>query len=241
MLIKRLLCVLLLSLFLGFGSAATNSHSSEVALPCRVGQQAPAIGFWTWAANTHVKVYTRNSDFNADQMSYLMAALAKWNDVSEQTRAGVRFEYQGNTTEELQCEKCLTIMRGVVFDKSQRHVTQLNAFSLHHDQLISYATIIVDRKLTNAKALLKALAHELGHNLGLLDCYTCKQKSTVMNQFKVINKADDMGGPTPCDIAQVKEAYRELKIHVRPSPAHRDFDDGEDPVDDDTPIVIPHP
>jgi predicted Zn-dependent protease len=174
-------------------------------------------------------------------MSYLMAALAKWNDVSDQTGAGVKFEYQGNTSEELNCEKCLTIMRGDVFDKTRRHVTQLNAFSLHHDQLISYATIIVDRKLTNAKALLKALAHELGHNLGLLDCYSCKQKSTVMNQFKVINKADDMGGPTQCDIAQVKEAYRELKIHVRPSPANRDFDDGEEPVDDDTPIVIPHP
>ena len=238
---KKLASLVLLALFVAFGTAATNPHSPETVVPCRVGQQAAPIGFWTWAANTHVKVYTHESDFNSEQMSYLMSALSKWNDVSDQTGAGVKFEYQGNTSEELHCDKCLTIMRGTVFDKSQRHVTQLNAFSIHHDQLISYAIIVVDRKLTNPKALLKALAHELGHNLGLLDCYTCKQKSTVMNQFKVINKADDMGGPTPCDVAQVREAYRELKIHVRPSPANRDFDDGEEPEDDDTPIIVPHP
>jgi hypothetical protein len=172
----------------------------------------------------------------------LIAALKNWNSVSEQTGSGVQFDYKGNTATELSCEGCLTIMRGVVFDKAQRHVTQLKAFSVRHDQVVSYATIIIDNKLTSQRALQKALAHELGHNFGLLDCYTCKQKSTVMNQFKVINKSDDVAGPMPCDIAQVKEAYRELKVHVRPSPLDRDLiDEGEEPVDDDTPIIIPRP
>jgi hypothetical protein len=162
--------------------------------------------------------------------------------VADQTGSGVKFEYQGSTERELSCESCLTVMRGPVFDKARRHATELRAYSLRHDQIISYATIIVDPVLTNPKALRDALAHELGHNLGLLDCYTCKQKSTLMSQFKVINVPNDMAAPSSCDIAQVKQAYQELKVRVRPSPPKRNtIDEGEEPVDDDTPIVIPKP
>jgi hypothetical protein len=86
------------------------------------------------------------------------------------------------------------------------------------------------------------VAHELGHNFGLLDCFTCKKKSTLMNQLKVMNVPNDMATPTACDIAQVREAYNELKVRVRPSPPNRNLiDDGEEPVDDDTPVVIPKP
>ena len=133
-------------------------------------------------------------------------------------------------------------MRGSVFDKTKRHVTELRAVSLHRDQIINYAAIVVDFKLTNPKALGDALAHEIGHNFGLFDCYTCREKSTVMNQFKAVNVPNDMATPTPCDIAQVREAYKELRVHVRPSPTNRgQIDEGEEPVDDDTPIVVPKP
>jgi hypothetical protein len=51
-----------------------------------------------------------------------------------------------------------------------------------------------------------------------------------------------MAKPTPCDIAQVRQAYQELKVRIRPSPSSRNrIDEGEEPVDDDTPIVIPKP
>ncbi len=61
-----------------------------------------------------------------------------------------------------------------------------------------------------------------------------------MNQFKAMNVPNDMAVPTACDIAQVREAYKELKVRVRPSPPNR-IDEGEEPVDDDTPIIIPKP
>jgi hypothetical protein len=60
-----------------------------------------------------------------------------------------------------------------------------------------------------------------------------------MNQFKVINEPNNMPAPTSCDIAQVREAYKELRIRVRPSPTF--IDQGEEPEDDDTPIIIPNP
>jgi hypothetical protein len=135
-------------------------------------------------------------------------------------------------------------MRGPVFDKTRRHATELRAFSVRHNQIINYGAIVIDPKLTNPKALRDAVAHELGHNLGLLDCFTCKRKSTVMNQLKAMNVSNDTDGPTSCDVAQVRQAYAELKVRVRPSPANIHAlaeDEGEEPVDDDTPIVIPKP
>lgn len=237
--LKLTVAAIFLSLVMGLGFLDSSTQSATVAVPCRVGQQAPAIGFWTWAANAHVKVFIVSADFKTEEVPYLLTALKNWNSVSEATGSGVKFEYQGSATQQVSCANCLTVMRGSVFDKSKRHATALFAFSVGHDQIITYASIVIDPVLMNPQALLDALAHELGHNFGLLDCFTCKKKSTLMNQFRVVNEPNNMATPTPCDIAQVREAYKELKVRVRPSPTF--LDKGEDPSDDDTPIVIPKP
>jgi hypothetical protein len=237
--VKIILSVFLILLV--FGTNARNASSKPPA-PCRIGEQAPPIGFWTWAANARVKVYILTADFKPDDLPYLRKALDNWNSTSGTNGSGVTFEYQGPTLKELTCANCLTLMRGPVFDKSRRHATELRAFSMRHDQIINYAAIVIDPSLTNQKALMDAVAHELGHNLGLLDCYTCKKKSTLMNQFKALNVPNDMAVPTPCDVAQVRAAYNELKVRVRPSPPNRNMiDQGEEPVEDDTPIVVPKP
>jgi hypothetical protein len=240
--VKLTLSLILLSLPFAFGVRDARTQTAKAFVPCRVGHQAPPIGFWTWAAGAHVKVYILSGDFKTDEIPYLLAALKNWNSALQTTVSGVKFEYQGSTKQQLSCENCLTIMRGKVFDNTRRHATELRAFSLYHDQIISYAAIVVDQRLINPEALLDAVAHELGHNFGLLDCYTCKKKSTLMNQFKAMNVPNDMAVPTTCDIAQVSEAYKELKVRVRPSPPKlTSIDEGEEPVDDDTPIVIPKP
>jgi hypothetical protein len=216
---------------------------TPVVASCRVGVQAPAFGFWTWAPFSTVKVYILTADFQPDELSFLLAPLHSWNSALEATGSGVKFVYLGATSVPLYCEKCLTIMRGRVFDKTRRHATELRTYSAHRDQIMTYASIVIDPMVTNPKALTNAIAHELGHNLGLLDCFTCKQKSTVMNQFKVVNVSNDMEGPTTCDIAQVRVAYKELALRVRPSPQPGQLlqDEGEEPIDDDTPIIVPKP
>ena len=62
-----------------------------------------------------------------------------------------------------------------------------------------------------------------------------------MGKFKEINVANNMAQPTACDIAQVRQAYAELKLRVRPSPLGLLEDEGEEPVDDDTPVIVPKP
>lgn len=236
--LKPIVFLLLISLTAPAFRAA-NSQTETGLTHCVVGKQAAAIGFWTWGTNVSVKVYTVSADFKVDEIPYLLTALNNWNNVSAATGSGVKLDYQGSTTQQLKCVNCLTIMRGRVFDKNKRHATALTAFSADHDQIITYATIVIDPILTNPRAILDALAHELGHNFGLLDCFTCKKKSTLMNQFKVINEPNNIPAPTSCDIAQVRAAYEELKVRVRPSPTL--LDQGEEPEDDDTPIIIPHP
>lgn len=209
--------------------------------PCQVGRNAAGIGFWTWPAAAHVKVYVRMKDFRQDEVPYLLSPLEKWNSVSEMTGSGVKFEYAGATAEQLDCQRCLTIMRGQVFDKRKRHVTETRAYSVHRDQLITYASIVIDPSLTSLRALSNAVTHELGHNLGLLDCYGCRKNTTLMGGFTALNVANDLDAPSSCDIDQVRQAYVELKMRIRPSPVLAKIDEGEEPVDDDTPIIVPKP
>jgi len=237
--LRLLILGLLLTIASLFSSGV--AFSEEPVLPCRVGKDAPQIGFWTWPSQTQVSVYISSVDFKDKEIPYLTKALDKWNDVSDLTGSGVRFKYAGGTTELVNRENSITIIRGEVFDTKRRHVTELRAFSLNNNQLISYAVVVIDPKLTNLKALTEALGHELGHNLGLLDCYNCKAKSTLMGKFERINVANNLSQPTPCDIAQVKQAYAELRVRVRPSPGNLTDDEGEEPVDDDTPIIVPKP
>lgn len=210
--------------------------------PCKVGKDAPGFGFWTWAPGSTIKIYILASDFDSSELPYLLKPVQNWNAVVEATGSRVTFDYAGSTAVPRYCENCLTIMRGPVFDRVKRHATELRAYSARDNQIMTWAHIVIDPLLTNPKAITNAVAHELGHNFGLVDCYGCEHKSTVMNQFDSLNQPNDMERPTPCDIAQVKAAYKKLAVHIRPARMKDEIvDEGEEPVDDDTPIVIRKP
>lgn len=209
---------------------------------CKVGVDAPPAGFFTWVPESRIKVYVVGSDFEDTHLAFLLAPLSHWNAVSESTGSNVKFEYKGTTGAPLYCENCLTIKRGQVFDKSKRHLTELRIYSARA-RLLTWATIVIDPLLTSPKTLTNAVAHELGHSFGLLDCYSCRQKSTVMIQFKTVNTSNEMDGPTACDVAEVKRAYRVLAAQLKqlPKPKPSVVDEGEEPAEDDTPVVVPKP
>lgn len=238
---NRVLLAFVVSL-MSLNTIELQAQTPSPSVQCKVGRQATGFGFWTWRRNANVKVYVVAADFKRDEIPYLLKPLQNWTAVSETTTSGVSFEYHGTVLQQRFCENCLTLMRGTVFDKSRRHATELRAYSAQNDQLLTYAAIVIDPALTNVKALTNAIAHELGHTLGLLDCYTCKEKTTVMSQFRAMNVSNEMEGPSFCDVAQVRAAYQELTIRVGPSPANTgSSDEGEEPIDDDTPVVIRKP
>lgn len=227
------------------GLALLMFFATTLSIPaqCRVGVSAAPVGFWTWAPESKIKVYIVESDFKPEEVSYLLAPLESWNSVAAMTGAEVKFSYQGLTATPLHCENCLTIERGEVFDNSKRHLTELQAYSARRNKIMTWATIVIDPRLTNPRTLTNALVHELGHSFGLLDCYSCKQDSTVMVQFKSVNVANDMDHPSACDVAQVKFSYQAVVAELRKTPPEKQIvvDEGEEPVDDDTPVVIRKP
>lgn len=209
---------------------------------CKVGVQAPGVGFWTWAPGSEIRVYALARDFENSELPRLLAAVNAWNAVSVSTGSNIKLEYKGLTVELLHCENCLTIRRERVFDKSRRHLTRLAAYSAAQNRIITWAHILVDPLLTNPKTLTNAVAHELGHSFGLLDCYSCRARSTVMVQFKDINVSNGMEEPSACDLTQVRTVYQSLAVEVRQNrPKPIVDDEGEEPVEDDTPIIVRKP
>ena len=209
---------------------------------CKVGVEAPTVGFFMWAPGSTIKVYVVRGDFEDTYLPYLIEPISAWNAISESSGSKVKFEYKGRTEAPLYCENCLTMKRGQVFDKSKRHLTELKIYSAR-DSILTWGTIVIDPLLTNPKALTNAVAHELGHSFGLLDCYSCKRQSTVMIQFKSVNVSNEMKGPTACDVVQVRRAYQVFVNHPKPRPLQKAVavDEGEEPVEDDTPVVVPKP
>jgi len=63
-------------------------------------------------------------------------------------------------------------------------------------------------RATDPAALTQAMAHELGHGMGLWDCTTCKKKQTIMNGFPGINSDNGLIAPSACDLEVVRKVYR---------------------------------
>jgi hypothetical protein len=226
-------------MFVVLAATATPALSQS----CKVGVDAPPVGFWRWAPRSQVKIYVLENDFDDGELPFLLAPLKSWNAVSAVTGSRVNFEYKGASETPLYCQNCLMIRRGRVFDESRRHLTELKTYGIPGNNIITWASIVVDPRLTNHKVLTNAMVHELGHSFGLLDCYSCKPGSTAMLQFKHVNVSNEMGGPSACDVAQVKAVYQAVATQLRnaPRPKANIEDEGEEPVEDDTPVIIPKP
>ena len=212
-----------------------------VSAPCVVGRTAAPVGFWTWPAGTHVSVYLRAPDFNVADIAAVSVALQNWDAAAVENGSQVHFSFHGLTRETKTAQGDMTLVRGDIYQKKIRHLALLEAHSLLNNQLIDYALVIVDLTVKDPEVLTNVMAHEIGHSLGLLDCYHCRGGSTAMGLMKSANESNGIEGPTPCDKTAVLSAYEKLSLHVARSPAALQsveaMDQGEEPEEDDTPVV----
>ena len=225
-------------LFLLTGLQGTTQSQTRVA-DCKVGSRAAATGFWTWQPDSRVYVYVLQNNFSEEEISSLTTPIQLWDAVSVATESKVRLTYAGITLTPLECENCLTILRGNVHNEKTRHGGEIRAFGIDGTRIIHHASIVIDPRMKTSESLKSAVAHELGHSFGLQDCYDCKDRSTVMIKFGGFSKSNGVEGPTGCDVTQVRKAYIELRKRYRPVVAQED--EGEEGVPDDTPLVIPKP
>ncbi len=193
---------------------ANDDLAGRSAGSCVVGRTAPPTGFWTWPANTRVTIYLREPDFSERDLAAVRVAVENWDATAIETGTNVRFIFVGLTRETRTAQNEMTIIRQAVFNKKQRHRALLEAHSLQQDLFIDYALILVDPSVQNAGLLTNVVAHEIGHSLGLLDCYECNTKSTAMGLLKAGDESNGIEGPTSCDRHEVKAVY----LGLRPRP-----------------------
>ena len=231
--------ILWFAILLLLASLAKTSQGQTRPTECKVGSRAAATGFWTWPPDSQIYVFVLQNDFSKEEISFLTKPIKMWDAVSETTDSKVRLTYAGPTITPRDCENCLTLLRGKVHNDKTRHGGEITAFGINGTRIIHHAFVVIDPRMKTSASLMSAVAHELGHSFGLQDCYNCKDRSTVMLGFSGFSVSNELEGPTGCDVVQVKKAYAELRLRYRPVVVH--VDEGEEPVPDDTPLVIPEP
>jgi len=186
---------------------------AQTIAPCIVGHTSPSTGFWTWPANSLVNIYLRDPDFSQDYVAAVRLAVENWDAAAVESGSNVHFIFHGLTVATKTGQGDLTITRGETYDK-KRHLAFLQAHSLQSNRLIDYALVIVDVRVKNPDVLTNIMAHELGHSLGLMDCYECSRKTTAMSLLKTGTEPNGIEGPTACDKFAVQAAYRELALQL---------------------------
>ncbi|MEO7971935.1 MAG: hypothetical protein ABI698_11585 [bacterium] len=230
------------------GSTAVSSFAQtndSVASTCDAKVKAPDYSLPAWPEKVGVKVYIVATDFKPEEIAAILAPLRNWSAVAEASGSQVTFVYSGTAVAQQDRLNCLTVMRGRVHD-NQKHAAEFQAMVYPGEQTILYARLVIDPSIPNLTALTNAVAHELGHNFGLRDCFDCRGGTTVMG---LIRSSNGLTGPTRCDVAQVRRVYDHARMQA-PEVKKRKLqqlakivpvDEGEEPVDDDTPIVVKKP
>jgi len=241
---KSVTLVLILTALVAVSAFAQTNDA--VIRACDSKVKAPDYSSPAWPENANVKVYVVGADFKPAEIAAILPPLQNWSAIAEASGSRVTFLYSGTVPVPQDCLNCLTIMRGRVHD-NQKHAAELHAYVINGEPIILHAVLLLDPIIPNLTALTNAVAHELGHNFGLPDCFSCRGHNTVMS---LIRTSDSFNGPTACDVAQVRRIYDHVRIRTAGLKKHKPpvrvakivpIDEGEEPVDDDTPIVVKKP
>ncbi len=174
---------------------------------CVTNRNAPPVSSYHWAADAEVQVYLVRNMFTSEQREAILEALKTWTTAGNETAAGVKFTYAGESAGLVNCRSCLTVTRRDVYKNDGSHYSFFNPLSSEEGRVLLSAWIDLDFATTNPHALEGFVAHELGHGMGLWDCVTCKKKRTIMNGFPGINKDNGLIAPSSCDLETLKNVY----------------------------------
>lgn len=206
-----LFVVLSLSLLLWMKPIVTNAHvasrkeSSAASVPkqCRVGKTSTEAMGWRWSPRSVVRVYYLKDNFSKAERDSLAQAVESWNDALRETPSHVRFIIGGERASLVEENASITILRGV--PKGKDRVGQILLYSLSNGAL--YASVTVSPEIKEPDALVSLMVHEIGHSLGLADCYKCERGTTTMAAFRSDSKGNDVYAPSECDKFTVTAEY----------------------------------
>jgi hypothetical protein len=179
---------------------------SAVALPkqCRPGKTSTEALGWRWKPNTHVRLYYLKSNFNRTEAQALSLAVNNWNGALREIDSHVVFTIGGERESIVEDNASITVMRGI--PKGKERLGEIKFYSMSNG--VNRMLVTISPVVTDLNALTSLMAHEIGHSLGLADCYGCRRGTTTMAAFKDDNKGNDVYEPSECDKYVVAAGYR---------------------------------
>ena len=195
-----------LSLLLWIRPVATAAKDrSLVPMPkqCRPGKTSTEALGWRWNPSSRVKIYYLKNNFSLMEREAFSRAVDNWNRALGEIDSRIAFTLAGERETVADDDASVTVLRGI--PKGKDRLGQLRFYTMSNG--VMRATIIISPDVTDLNALTSLMTHEIGHSLGLADCYECRRGTTAMAAFKEKNKGNDVYQPSDCDKYVVAAGY----------------------------------
>ncbi|MBA2339648.1 MAG: hypothetical protein H0V88_04590 [Pyrinomonadaceae bacterium] len=185
--------------------AGASGNGSVPLMPeqCRPGKTSPETLGWRWKPGTVVKVYFLKDNFTEAETDALAHAVKNWNDALREINSRVFLVDSGTREEVATSNASITVLRGI--PRVKKRVGETRFYSMSNG--VIRLVITINPIVTDLNALTSLMTHELGHSLGLADCYKCRRGTTAMAAFKSHNQGNDVHSPSACDKYVVALGY----------------------------------
>jgi hypothetical protein len=201
------------------GSSSSSSTVPAMPKQCRLGKTSTEALGWRWKPNTHVRLYYLKNNFSEAETKAFSRAVNNWNSALREIDSRIVFTTGGISENVSEDNATITVMRGI--PKGKERLGEIKFYSMSNG--VERMLIIISPVVKDLDALTSLMAHEIGHSLGLADCYGCKRGTTTMAAFKDDNKGNDVFEPSECDKYVVATGYLgERGAQARLSPTARE-------------------
>jgi len=158
---------------------------------------------WRWKQGTLVKVFYAKDSFSVAEEAALSQAVKNWNDALREINSRIVFVVSPEHESVGNKNAGVTVMRSIPRGRERLGEIRFHSISNGMVQMV----LAINPDVTDLNAMTSLMTHELGHTLGLGDCYECRRGTTAMAAFKSSNQGNDVYEPSACDRFVVASTY----------------------------------